>query len=123
MGTFDPDNQVSYNGPLSAKLIKKIQRLRVTDRSLTLATLGVEMNISGPFLSTLLRDPNPASVRTRHVERIAAAVAKLEAQEGLGSQTESESGPESPPRGSLEDLIQLAHAKGFAVTFTPLPAE
>jgi len=123
MSQFNPAHQTSSNGPLSIGLRERIQKLREKNPSLTLATLGQKMAISGPFLSTLLRDGNPGSVRSKHVERIAAAVAKLETEEGLSSPAGNGMEYSEPPEGSLDDLIRLANSKGFAVTFTPLPME
>ena len=126
MSKLNLAHQMSFNGPLASDLRERIQTLREKNSSLTLANLGYEMKISGPFLSTLLRDPNPASVRTKHIERIVSAVKKLESQEGLSSHDGEMMGA-SEQTGTvectLEELVRMANLMGFAVTFTPLAAE
>jgi len=123
MSVFNPSHQLSNNGPLSPALRQRIQRLRETKSSLTLAVLGLEMGLAGATLSTLLRDPAPANIRTKHVGRIVSAVEKLETEEGLSSQTSNGMEPPEQLEGSLASLIRLANSEGFAVTFTPLPPE
>jgi hypothetical protein len=116
---YNQKYQTGYNGPLTATLRNRLHKAK--DRlNLTLAQVGARMDFSGPFMSQLLRAEDPARMRTKHAERVAAALEEMEAEAGLGPPPGD--GKPARPTGvhSLEDLVRAAHRLGFEVSFKPL---
>ena len=113
--TIDRAFQSGTNGPLTGTARARI--LGVKNRlGLTLAQLGRRFGFSGPFMSQLLRDEDPARVRSKHIPRLRAALEQMEIEAGIGVATSQT----SLPITTMEDLIRAAHRLGFAVTFKPL---
>ncbi|MER8923414.1 hypothetical protein [Mesorhizobium sp. M0802] len=119
-------HQTGLDGELDENMKSRLQALRANGR-LSLNELGRELQLSGTFLSSLLRIG--ARIRSVHIPRIAAAVERLERQyatQGAPVDTAAPlvDAPVSPPAApeglSLEALVRHANSRGFAVTFTPI---
>lgn len=131
--SYDPQHQMRLNGPLTPELRARIQAIR-SKRRLSLALMGEHLGFSGPFLSSLLRDEAPGSIRSVHLPRVIQALEQLEARPTLRRSAETirdvhdqaSAGNSVPhaPRGDdrpydsqedskLTDLIRAAHARGF----------
>ncbi len=118
--------QLGENGPLKPAVRQRLENVK-DKLNLTLAQVGTRLDFSGPFISALLKDSNPARVRTKHVNRIMAAIHQMEVQAGVSSAPARSQSPQpSPPlqpsasSPALSDLIQAAHRLGFEVSFKPL---
>jgi hypothetical protein len=67
----DPQYQDKKNGPLSKALRDRLSAFRSFS---TLADIGKEIGFSGPFVSQILNEKNPARVDSKHISRIARVV-------------------------------------------------
>lgn len=68
---FDPRYQDEKNGPLKKDLRDRLRRFRSL---FTLAEIGETLNFSGPFVSQLLNEKNPARVDSKHIDRVVRAI-------------------------------------------------
>ncbi|MCP3468511.1 hypothetical protein [Bradyrhizobium sp. CCGUVB23] len=68
---FDSRYQDEKNGPLKKDLRDRLRRFRSL---FTLAEIGDTLKFSGPFVSQLLNEKNPARVDSKHIERIVRAI-------------------------------------------------
>jgi hypothetical protein len=94
--------------------------------------IGKKLGLSGSFLGNLMRKyvykGRQTAVRTKHVNRIKAALLQLEATYGLRSvpandKPASDKGHTiSQATDSLDMHVRGIHDRGFAVTLTPLAA-
>jgi hypothetical protein len=119
---YDPRYQTGPNGPLTALVRERFNRAK-NKLNLTLGEVGARVDFSGPFMSQLLRDDHPARMRTKHTERVVAALEKLEFEAGLGpapSGTDAAAPARIAVADSLEALVRAAHNLGFEVSFKPL---
>lgn len=110
--------QSETNGSLTGTARARIATVK-TRLGLTLAQIGRRFGFSGPFMSQLLREDDPARVRSKHIPRLRAALEQLEVEAGVGQPT----GASSPPLhqvATMEDLIRAAHRLGFEISFKPL---
>jgi transcriptional regulator with XRE-family HTH domain len=114
---YDPRYQTRKNGPLTKEVRSRLTRFR--ERGYTLAEIAQEFKFSGPFISQLLNEKAPASVRTIHIPRIIERLEKAEIDEGITMPREKLHQPLDIGRVSLEELINAIAAKGFDVTVTP----
>jgi hypothetical protein len=76
---FDPRYQDEKNGPLKKDLRDRLRRFRGI---FTLAEIGETLKFSGPFVSQLLNEKNPARVDSKHIERIVRAIEEGEVKHG-----------------------------------------
>jgi hypothetical protein len=72
---YDPKYQDEKNGPLKKDLRDRLRRFRSL---FTLAEIGETLKFSGPFVSQLLNEGNPARVDSKHIERIVRAIEEAE---------------------------------------------
>jgi len=88
---------------------------------MSLAAIGQRFEVSGAFVSTLLRSKNPASVRSVHVPRFAQALEHLEVEAGIRPPTAT-SGSQKTKADDLtvEELIRALYSKGFEATLRPI---
>ena len=118
---YDKRYQTGFNGALKPDVRKRFNKVK-NELNLTLAEVGEAISFSGAFVSTLLRDDDPAHVRTKHIERIIRGLESLEVRAGFS--TTSSVQPAAVRNAgalvSLEDLITAAHRLGFSVEFRPL---
>jgi hypothetical protein len=121
--TSPPPHQESFNGPLSADIRARLNRLR-TERNYTLADLGKAIGFSGPFMSTLLRPNNPGRIRTIRIDKFVQALQELEEGEGLTPPRPNGAPPADATAqerdDTLDELIRAIHRKGFLVTLGPM---
>jgi hypothetical protein len=68
---YDDRYQEEKNGPLSKPLRKRLSAFRSFS---TLAEIGKVIGFSGPFVSQILNEKNPARVDSKHIPRIVRAV-------------------------------------------------
>jgi hypothetical protein len=68
---YDHRYQDGKNGPLSKPLRDRLSAFRSFS---TLAEIGKAVGFSGPFVSQILNEKNPARVDSKHVPRIVRAV-------------------------------------------------
>lgn len=120
--SYDKRYQTEFNGALKPDVRRRFNKVK-NELNLTLAEVGQAIAFSGAFVSTLLRDDDPAHVRTKHIERIIRGLEGLEVRAGFS--TTSASAPATTarslgPAASLEDLVNAAHRLGFSVEFRPL---
>ncbi|MEJ0075279.1 MAG: hypothetical protein WDO17_07495 [Alphaproteobacteria bacterium] len=73
--SFDENYQDGRNGPLKKELRDRLTRFRSI---FTLAEIGDAVGFSGPFISQILNEKNPARVDSKHIERIVRAVEEAE---------------------------------------------
>ncbi len=74
---YDGRYQDKKNGSLSKSLRDRLSAFRSFS---TLAEIGKAIGFSGPFVSQILNDKNPARVDSRHIPRIVRAVEEGEAK-------------------------------------------
>jgi hypothetical protein len=74
---YDERYQDGKNGPLNKALRERLRRFRSL---FTLAEIGKSIEFSGPFVSQILNDKNPARVDSKHVARIVRAIEEGEAK-------------------------------------------
>jgi hypothetical protein len=120
--SYDKRYQTEFNGALKPDVRKRFNKVK-NELNLTLAEVGQAIAFSGAFVSTLLRDDDPAHVRTKHIERIIRGLEGLEVRAGFSTTSSSSSATASRaigPTSSLEDLVTAAHRLGFSVEFRPL---
>jgi len=117
---YDRRYQAEYNGPLTASVRKRLNTAK-NKLNLTLAKVGQKMEFSGPFMSQLLRDDDPARIRTKHIERVIAALEKLEAEAGLTGNAPAGEDKKTNSSGlTLEEIVHAAHKLGFEISLKPL---
>jgi hypothetical protein len=117
---YDRKYQMGDNGPLSPTVRKRIETAK-NRLNLTLNEVGGFLGFSGAFVSAILRDDDPARVRSKHVERIVRALEALEARAGIANTAPPSGGSAGATQAaSLDDLVRLAHQLGFSVEFKPL---
>lgn len=75
--SFDERYQDGRNGPLTKALRDRLSRFR---SMFTLAELGESIDFSGPFVSQILNEKNPARVDSKHIPRIVRAIEEGEAK-------------------------------------------
>jgi hypothetical protein len=75
--SFDERYQEGKNGPLTKALRDRLSRFR---SMFTLAELGESIDFSGPFVSQILNEKNPARVDSKHIPRIVRAIEEGEAK-------------------------------------------
>lgn len=117
--------QERLNGPLEASIRARMNRLR-EQRGFTMDKLGRALGFSGPFISTLLREDGPASIRTKHMTVFHEKLVKLELQEGMIGKTpvleedtaSLETGKDEADLDgmTLEHHVAAINARGYAVT-------
>jgi hypothetical protein len=74
---YDKRYQDERNGPLSKPLRDRLSAFRSFS---TLADIGKAIDFSGPFVSQILNEKNPARVDSKHIPRIVRAVEDGEAK-------------------------------------------
>lgn len=74
---YDEKYQDGKNGPLSKSLRDRLSAFRSFS---TLAEIGKAIGFSGPFVSQILNEKNPARVDSKHISRIVRAVEDGEAK-------------------------------------------
>lgn len=119
---YDKRYQTEFNGALKADVRKRFNKVK-NELNLTLAEVGEAISFSGAFVSTLLREDDPAHVRTKHLDRIIRGLESLEVRAGFSTASSSDAPHASRavgPQMSMEDLINAAHKLGFSVEFRPL---
>lgn len=125
MPEFNREWQTYENGPLTKALKGRIHKVR-SAKKLTLKDLGDRFSISGAFVSNLIKDKDSNNVRSTHLPRIVAALEGLEHEVKVQS-GETSNLPAAVSQQSdehwLEQLLRIAHAKGFEVTVRPLRAQ
>jgi hypothetical protein len=110
--------QSETNGPLTGTARTRVATVK-TRLGLTLAQIGRRFGFSGPIMSQLLREEDPARVRSKHIPRLRAALEQLEVEAGVGPPTGAS--PTFPRQmATMEDLIRAAHRLGFEISFKPL---
>ncbi|MCW5673941.1 MAG: hypothetical protein KIT15_05120 [Xanthobacteraceae bacterium] len=103
------------NGPLKAKVRERISAFRA---HYTLAEIGEALGFSGPFVSQLLRDKNPAHMDSKHCPRVVKALEKAE-RENAELLSTSERQPKSPIPGGAKSLdyhLAAIDALGWKIT-------
>ena len=74
---YDEKYQERKNGPLSKSLRDRLSAFRSFS---TLAEIGKAIGFSGPFVSQILNEKNPARVDSKHISRIVRALEDGEAK-------------------------------------------
>lgn len=74
---YDDRYQDEKNGPLNKALRARLSAFRSFS---TLADIGKAVGFSGPFISQILNEKNPARVDSKHLPRIVRAVEDGEAK-------------------------------------------
>lgn len=116
---FDSRYQDEKNGPLKKELRDRLRRFRSL---FTLAEIGDTLDFSGPFVSQLLNEKNPARVDSKHIERIVRAIEDGEVKHAkkLGlNRPQSQSGPAplaSHERQTLDYHLAAIDALGWKIT-------
>ncbi|WP_164607674.1 hypothetical protein [Rhodopseudomonas sp. BR0M22] len=74
---YDERYQDEKNGPLNKALRARVTAFRSFS---TLAEIGKLLGFSGPFISQILNEKNPARVDSKHIPRIIRAIEDGEAK-------------------------------------------
>ena len=122
MAFHNPQLQMGENGPLKPAVRKRLDEVK-NRLNLTLVQVGSRLGFSGPFVSALLKDSDPARVRTKHVDRIISVLEEMEIEAGIRPGAPAPMPrPDSKAKAdiSLNDLVHAAHKLGFEVSFKPL---
>lgn len=116
---FDSRYQDEKNGPLKKDLRDRLRRFRSL---FTLAEIGDTLNFSGPFVSQLLNEKNPARVDSKHIERIVRAIEEGEVKHAkkLGlNKPQPQNGhaaPASNEKQTLDYHLAAIDALGWKIT-------
>lgn len=116
---FDPRFQEEKNGPLSKGLRDRISAFR---SHFTLAEIGKELGFSGPFVSQILREPNPQRVDSKHIPRILKALEDGERRNAklMGLNVSPSKAPTpitpAPTQNSLDYHLAAIDSLGWTIT-------
>ena len=117
--SFDERYQEGKNGPLTKALRDRLSRFR---SMFTLAELGEALDFSGPFVSQILNEKNPARVDSKHIQRIVRAIEEGEVKHAkkLGLTTPPHQNGIGAPapiaeKGTLDYHLNAIDALGWKV--------
>jgi hypothetical protein len=112
---YDEKYQDGKNGPLSKPLRARLSAFRSFS---TLAEIGEAVGFSGPFISQILNEKNPARVDSKHIPRIVRAVEEGEAKyaKRLGLAVQNGAGTPAPEeKKTLDYHLNAIDALGWKV--------
>jgi hypothetical protein len=118
---FDPRYQDEKNGPLKKEMRERLRRFR---SFFTLAEIGETLKFSGPFVSQILNEKNPARIDSKHIERIVRAIEEGEVKHSkkLGLHKlhhQNGSAPQAPAtdeKPTLDYHLAAIDALGWKIT-------
>ncbi|MBJ7403590.1 MAG: hypothetical protein JHD07_09965 [Bradyrhizobium sp.] len=118
---FDSRYQDEKNGPLKKELRDRLRRFRSL---FTLAEIGETLKFSGPFVSQILNEKNPARIDSKHIERIVRAIEEGEVKHakklGLNKPQHQNGSTPQPPasdeKQTLDYHLAAIDALGWKIT-------
>lgn len=115
---YDEKYQDEKNGPLSKPLRTRLSAFRSFS---TLAEIGKVVGFSGPFVSQILNEKNPARVDSKHIPRIVRAIEDGEAKHAkklglIKPSLQNGAGPPAPEeKKTLDYHLNAIDALGWKI--------